>query len=119
MANVNKRFDRRCFWIALVAAFILPSVVRAAPSVVTQMYDNGHTGWNRNETQLTVAKVKAGFKLLFKNATDGHTYSQPLYIPGLNMGAKGTHNVIFLATENNTVLCVRRGRRGPSLWSRA
>ena len=81
-------------------------MAQAAPSVVTQMYDNGHSGWNRTETELTVANVKSSFKFLFRNATDGQTYSQPLYIPGLEIGPKGAkkpHNVIFVATENNTV----------------
>ena len=118
MAKANKWFSRRSFWIALAAAFMLPSMVRAAPSVVTQMYDRGHTGWNRNETQLTVANVKSGFKLLFKNATDGQTYSQPLYIPGLKMGTLGTHNVIFLATEHNTVYAFDADVPGAPLWSR-
>ena len=115
----NKRVNLKSLSISLAAALILPSMVLAAPSVVTQMYDNGHTGWNRNETQLTVANVKAGFKLLFKNATDGGTYSQPLYIPGLKMGASGTHNVIFFATENNTVYAFDADVAGPPLWSKS
>ena len=90
-------------WLALAGVILLTStVVAAPPSVVTQMYDNHHSGWNPNETRLTVANVKSNFKFLFKDKTDGPTYSQPLYVPGLKIRSK-VHNVIFFATENNTV----------------
>ena len=81
------------------------------------MYNNQHTGWNNQETQLNIANVKTNFKLLFKDKTVGQTYSQPLYVPALNMGKLGTHNVIFVATENNLVYAFDADRaRGP-LWT--
>ena len=64
---------------------------------VTQMYDNGHTGWNPNETLLTVQNVKAGIKVLFSQALDAQVYAQPLFLPGLTIPGKGTHNVVFMA----------------------
>lgn len=111
----------RSGWIAIAAilmwAGIVPAIVCAAPPVVTQMYDNGHSGWNRAETVLTVANVKSSFKFLFKNATDGQTYAQPLFVPGLKIGpkkgVKKAHNVIFVATEHG--LCIRRRHAGRSV----
>ena len=93
---------RTAIWLAFAMHFSPRVTSHAAPpSITTQMYDNQHTGWNNQET-LTIANVKTNFKLLFKDTTDGQTYSQPLYVPTLNMGRLGTHNVIFVATENNT-----------------
>src|SRR5258706_492918 len=114
---------RKSFWLTLATPFVLASVASAAPMpIVTQMYDNLHTGWNPNETQLTIANVKSGFKLLFKDHTaadpNGQTYSQPLYIPNLNMGKLGTHNVIFVAAENNTVYAFDADVAGVPLWSK-
>ena len=63
----QRLLDRKSIWLALASVFLLASTLHAAPpSVVTQMYDNGHTGWNPHETRLTVANVKSNFKLLFK-----------------------------------------------------
>jgi hypothetical protein len=71
--------------------------------VTTNRYDNTRLGANLGETTLTVANVGGGkFGLLFSRMVDGHMYAQPLYLPGLTInGAK--HNVVFVATEANTV----------------
>jgi len=116
----HKRLSKRISaWLALVGVFLAtPTIQAAPPSVLTQMYDNQHTGWNPSETQLTIANVKANFKLLFKDSTQGQTYSQPLYIPGLKMGPIGTHNVIFVATENNLVYAFDADEAGAPLWSK-
>ncbi len=104
-------------WLACASILLSASALHAAPpAVVTQMYDNHHSGWNPNETQLNIANVKTNFKLLFKDKTVGQTYSQPLYVPGLKIGAK-VHNVIFAATENNLVYAFDADKAGKPLWS--
>ena len=106
-------------WLAIVSIFMMSSAVAAQPpSVTTQMYNNAHTNWNSNETTLTVANVKSSFKLLFKDSIDDATYFQPLYVPGLNI-AGGTHNVVFVGTESNTVFAFDADSSGPPLWSRS
>lgn len=110
--------NRKSIWLALASVFVVASAVAAAPpSITTQMYDNSHTGWNPNETQLAVANVKTNFELLFKDTTDAGTYAQPLYVPALNMGSMGTHDVIFVATEHNTVYAFDADKAGSPLWS--
>ncbi len=104
--------------IAAVALFSLAANSWAAPAFVTQMFDNGHTSSNPNETQLTVAKVKSSFGPLFKRSLDAQVYSQPLYLPNLNMGTLGTHNALFIATENNTIYAFDADTNGPPLWTR-
>ncbi len=109
---------RTAITLAFASVVLLVSTAHTAPpSITTQMYNNQHTGWNNQETQLNIANVKTNFKLLFKDKTVGQTYSQPLYIPALNLGRLGTHNVIFVATENNLVYAFDADRaRGP-LWT--
>ncbi|HEX5472066.1 MAG TPA: LamG-like jellyroll fold domain-containing protein, partial [Lacipirellulaceae bacterium] len=56
---------------------------------------------------------------LFSYAVTGQVYAQPLYVSNLNMGALGTHNVIFVATENNDVYAFdadNNGAGGGLLW---
>jgi hypothetical protein len=83
--------------------------VFAQTSVLTQHYDNYRSGANLNETILTPANVNtATFGRLFSTTTDGYAYAQPLYLPGITMGvgtpqAGTTHNVIFIATEHDSV----------------
>jgi len=81
----------------------------AQTSVTTQHNDISRTGANPNETILTPANVNInGFGKLFSYPVDGYIYAQPLYMAGLTMGAGTaqagtTHNVVFVATQHDTV----------------
>jgi hypothetical protein len=76
----------------------------AQVNVTTHRYDNGRTGQNTSETILTPLNVNASqFGLLFTQPVDGALLAQPLYVAGLAIPGNGTHNVVFAATENDTV----------------
>jgi hypothetical protein len=65
--------------------------------------DNGRSGLNSNETQLTPANVNASsFGKLFSYQVDGYAYAQPLYISNLRING-GSHNVVFAVTERASV----------------
>jgi hypothetical protein len=82
--------------------FFLASL--AAPQVLTSQYDNARTSSTVTETQLTPANVNPGqFGKLFSLAVDGDVYAQPLFVPRVPIPGKGTHDVIFVATEHNSV----------------
>jgi hypothetical protein len=82
-------------------------LVGAAPpfkGVLTWHNDNLRTGRNMSETTLTLKNVNSStFGKLFVISTDGLVDAQPLYAPDVSIPGKGTHNVLFVATENDTV----------------
>jgi len=76
----------------------------AQTDVLTWHNDNARTGQNLSESILTPAKVNpAGFGKLFEVKLDGKVDAQPLYLSALSIPGKGTHNVVYAATEHDTV----------------
>jgi Bacterial Ig-like domain (group 2) len=66
--------------------------------------DQTRSGANLGETILTPANVNPqSFGKLFSQLVDGYVYGQPLLVSNLTMGDGTTHNVLFAATENDSV----------------
>jgi hypothetical protein len=75
--------------------------------VVTYHGDNMRTGWNAAETTLTPANVgSANFGLLGQVGLDEQVDAQPLYLGGQSISGQGTHDVVYVATENDTVYAI-------------
>jgi hypothetical protein len=79
-------------------------------AITTYHYDNYRTGWNQSETVLTPANVGSpSFGLLQTVALDDQVDAQPLVVPGVQITAgtlQGLHDVVYVATENNTVYAI-------------
>ncbi|HVI06853.1 MAG TPA: hypothetical protein VND65_01020 [Candidatus Binatia bacterium] len=102
---------RRSAPVCLFSAVIfLSTLVSAQVPVTTYHYDNNRTGWDQNETILTPSNVNtSNFGLLNTVALDDQVDAQPLYVPGVNItagGHKGSHNVVYVVTENDTVYAI-------------
>ena len=70
-----------------------------------------------SETVLTPAAVKpSAFGKLFALPADGQIYAQPLYKQNVAV-ANGIHNVVFVATQHNSVFAYDADTPGPPLWS--
>jgi hypothetical protein len=98
--------------VLAVLVFIGASVLLAAgqTSITTHHYDNYRTGWNQTESVLTPANVgKKTFGLLQTVTLDDQVDAQPLVMPGVLITAgnyQGTHDVVYVVTENNTVYAI-------------
>jgi len=94
------------------------AAILAVLQVLTSQYDSARTGATLLETVLTPANVNAAqFGKLFSYAVDGDVYAQPLYVPGVDIPGKGRHNVVFVATEHDSVYAFdAEGRPSEPLW---
>jgi hypothetical protein len=93
-----------CVLAMTAAAQRPPATKPALPVIATAQYDNARTGANLLETILTPQNVNtAQFGRITFFPVDGDVYAQPLYIPQLAIPGKGTHNVLFVATERDSV----------------
>ena len=102
--------NRRLLWRLVLAwgcGGVAPYLVAQVPTPVTVptwRYDLTHSGANTSETALTPGNVhESTFGKLFSVTVDGSVYAQPLYVPGLTMKDGLVHNVVFVATENDSV----------------
>jgi autotransporter-associated beta strand protein len=87
-------------------------------NVTEYRYDTSSSGVDANETVLTPANVTAGsFGKQFTAAVDGQVLAQPLYMANLSItvGAGGTHNVVFVATEHDSLYAID-ATSGQTLW---
>ncbi|MGO8818930.1 MAG: choice-of-anchor D domain-containing protein [Terriglobia bacterium] len=74
------------------------------PGVYTQRYDNSRSGANTQEVVLTPSNVNVNqFGKLFALPVDGQVYAQPLYVQNVTIPGQGVHNVVFVATQNDSV----------------
>src|SRR6516225_1853174 len=106
----NPQFQNRTAVICHISALTLflfaavPSAPAQATDVLTYHTDNARTGQNLNEEILTPANVNTNhFGKLWVLPADGLVDAQPLYAAGVNLPLKGLRNVVFVATEHDSV----------------
>lgn len=90
----------------------------AAGQITTSQYDNARTSANLHEIMLTPQNVNAKtFGKLGAFKVDGPVYAQPLYLPNVDIPGKGKHNVLYVATEHDSVYAFDAERPGSApLW---
>jgi hypothetical protein len=103
------------------AALVLATGPRSLEPGYTGQYlyrnDNFRTGQNLAETVLTPSSVNASkFGLQFTDKIDGYAYAEPLYVPAVAIPGDGAHNVVYVATENDSVYAFDADAPGPPLW---
>ncbi len=109
---------------AVALCSLLPSLSLAAdkplPSspqdVLTYHNDTNRTGWFSAETQLTTANVNSSsFGLQKVILLDGRIDAEPLFVTSQTIQGQGVHDVVYLATETNSVYALDAAS-GAILW---
>ena len=104
--------------MAFKSSCVLWLACAASAQVLTSQYDNARTGAILTEKILTPSNVNPRqFGKIFSFAVDGDVYAQPLFVPQVPVPGKGTHDLIFIATEHNSVYAFdAAGQPSAPLW---
>jgi len=106
----------RNFRMTLLVVFALVSLSFAQINVPTSRVDNTRSGANTNETLLAPSNInKNSFGKLFSSTVDYVVMAQPLYMSGINIPGQGTHNVMYVATQADSVYAIDADT-GAQLW---
>jgi hypothetical protein len=101
------------------SAILLLSLAPACTAqMTTSQVDNARTGAYLKETILTAQNVDPQqFGKLFTFKVDGDIYAQPLFLSGVEIPGKGKHDVIYIATEHDSVYAFDAyGNPSTPLW---
>jgi hypothetical protein len=80
------------------------AAVALSQNVLTYHNNNARTGLNSAETTLTLSNVNStSFGKLFVVTVDGLVDAEPLYLAAVPIPGNGTHNLLIVATENDSV----------------
>jgi hypothetical protein len=108
--------DSRTLFVATILAL---AVSPCAAQVTTSQYNNSRTAATLQERILTPQNVNAQqFGKLGAFKVNGAVYAQPLYVPAVPIPGKGTHDVLFVVTEHDSVYAFDANRpNDPPLWT--
>ncbi len=94
----------------------------AAPAdtaVTSYKNDISRSGTNSHETQLTSTNVNpTSFGKRISYPVDGYVYAQPLFVPNVQLADGTAHNIVFVATEHDSVYAFDADATGTAtpLW---
>jgi hypothetical protein len=84
--------------------------------VLTYHYDDARDGVDPAETTLTPANVNThSFGKIMTLPVDGQVYAQPLYMSGVKLPDGSTHDVVYVATANDSLYAFDADT-GAQLW---
>ena len=97
---------------------VLGATTPCDAQITTSQYDNMRTGATLTEKNLNTKNVNAQrFGKLGAFKVDGAVYAQPLFVPGVEVPGRGKHDVLFVATEHDSVYAFDAERpNDPPLW---
>ena len=105
------------FSLALFVYLLFCSFASGQANVSTEHNDVFRSGANTNETVLTQANVNFNtFGKLFTQSVDGYVVGQPLYLSGVEFSDDSTHNVVYVATQHDSVYAFDGDSNETPLW---
>jgi hypothetical protein len=105
-------------FLTLLSCLLLSGFASSQVQVVTEHNDVSRSGANTNETVLTLSNVNLNtFGKLFTQSVDGFVVGQPLYLSAVRFPNGSTHNVVYVATQHDSVFAFDADSSQSPLWS--
>jgi outer membrane protein assembly factor BamB len=112
----NRSLSWTWLWLIGFSFSLCTGLLGSATDVATYHNDVARTGQNLHETILTNSNVNSSsFGKLFSFPVDGTIDAEPLYLSSVPIPGKGTHNVVYAVTENDSVYAFD-AETGIRLW---
>jgi len=106
----------RCVFAAAMA-FLVPVSAWAGDAQYTQRGGSNRAGVYDSEVFLTPQNVNSTlFGSVFSYGVDGIVAAQPLYAPSVNIPGVGPVNVVYIATQHDSVYAFKADSSGQPLW---
>ncbi len=101
----------------LALAFGSSAHAQQPQPILQRGYDANVDSANLTEGTLNTSNVAVStFGMLFKLPVDNNVYAQPLYVPNVAISGEGTHNVVYVATVNDSLYAFDADT-GEQLWA--
>src|SRR5580700_7186249 len=105
-------------FLALCIGLLSSSFAFGQVQVLTEHNDVSRSGANTNETVLTPANINFNtFGKLFTQTVDGFFVGQPLYLSKIQFPDGSTHNVVYVATQHDSVFAFDADSNQAALWN--
>lgn len=103
-------------WLLMLGVVVLLlDASSGAQDVLMHHYDAYRSGVQSHEVKLMPKNLgTSSFGRLFLMPVDGQVYAQPLWVGGLVMNDGNAHNVLFVATEHDSVYAFDADGRTPA-----
>ncbi|WP_263376914.1 outer membrane protein assembly factor BamB family protein [Granulicella aggregans] len=102
--------------LTVAAPATTPPPTTTGIDVTTYHYDNARDGLNAQETTLTPANVNSSsFGLVGLFPVDGKVDAQPLLVSNLTLPSSTTANILYVATEHDSVYALDAAT-GAQIW---
>jgi hypothetical protein len=113
----NQSAPRRSALLAFCVCLLSSCFAFSQVQVLTEHNDVSRSGANTNETLLTTTNVNFNaFGKLFTQSLDGFVVGQPLYLSAVAFPDGSTHNVVYVATQHDSVFAFDGDTDQAALW---
>lgn len=105
-------------FLAVCICLLFCSFSFGQAQVLTEHNDVSRSGAITSETALTTTNVNFNtFGKLFTQSVDGYVVGQPLYLSAVQFPNGSTHNVVYVATQHDSVFAFDADSSQAALWN--